>query len=258
MLDRTIDPAMDFVRRRVDRGSRTWRVLSNMWAAWRALESVHRRNPLIRRKWARRASEFDRSLAELATTTDDFFVVQIGACDGLMADPIHAWIVRYNWRGVLVEPQRAEFERLKATYRDRHDRLAFENAAIAGVDGTCTLYRVKDGGLAADWERGIATLLPGADPKRFTAEIVPCMTFETLLSRHRVSRIDLLQIDVEGYDFEILKRLDFEKVHPAMIRYEHRHLRPGDQRACQAYLAQRGYRILEMQFDTGAVSRELE
>ena len=172
-----------------------------------------------------------------------------------MADPIHGWIQEFNWRGILVEPQRAEFERLKATYPNEGGRLVFENVAISTTNGTCTLYRVKDDMLTADWERGIASLLPPPDKDRFASEIVPCMTFDELLKRHCVSRIDLLQIDVEGYDFEILKLLDFNKVAPAMIRYEHRHLRPSDRRACQEYLLRKGYRILEMKFDTGAVSQ---
>jgi FkbM family methyltransferase len=231
-------------------------MLAKMWAAWLSADAVYRRSPVANRRWERRESEFDRRLRQCATGSDGFYVVQIGACDGLLADPIHAWIKQYNWRGLLVEPQRAEFERLKSTYHDYRGRLVFENAAISSTNGTCTLYRVKDSLIAADWERGIASVLPPLDLERFTAEVVPCMTFDALLARHNVSRIDLLQIDVEGYDFEILKLLDFNKVHPRMIRYEHRHLRPNDKRSCQMYLKHRGYEILEMKFDTGAVSRQ--
>src|SRR2546426_11057106 len=224
MLDRVIGPVTVMERRKVRRGSRTWTVLARMWAAWLATEAVYRRNPLINRRWARCESEFDRLLHQLSTATNEFFVIQIGACDGLIADPIHAWIKRYNWRGILVEPQKIEFENLKATYRDEHDRLVFENVAIADANGMCTLYRVKDNALAAAWERGIASLLPPSDSDRFIAEAVPCITFKTLLNRHHVSRIDLLQIDAEGYDFAILKQVDFRRIQPTVIRYEHRHL----------------------------------
>ncbi len=255
MLDRVIGPAMLMARRKVRRDSRAWKVLARMWAGWLACEAVYRRNPMINWRWARREAEFDRSLEQLSSTTTAFFVIQIGACDGLMADPIHAWIKKYNWGGILVEPQKIEFEKLKATYRDEHDRFVFENVAIADTDGMCALYRVKDSMLAADWERGIASLLPRSDSERFVAEAVPCITFDTLLDRHHVSRIDLLQIDVEGYDFEILKQVDFRRIQPVMIRYEHINLGPSDKRACKTYLARNGYRILEMKFDTGAVFR---
>jgi FkbM family methyltransferase len=254
MLNRLIDAVADLARRRLRRGSATWRMLARTWYAWRACWSTCRDNRWMRRQWARRESEFNRLLGELSSRTDDFFVIQIGACDGLMADPIHDWITRCNWRGILVEPQRLEFEKLKETYRQHQDRLIFENAAICDRDGTCTLHRVKDSERSADWERGFASLLPRFASDRFIAETVPCITFDTLLRRHGVSRVDLLQIDAEGYDFEILKLVDFKKIRPWMIRYEHRHLMPRDKHACRVYLERRGYRILEMQFDSGGVS----
>jgi FkbM family methyltransferase len=204
MLNRMIDAAADLARRRLRRGSSTWKILARTWYAWRACWATCRDNRWMQRQWARRESEFNRLLGELSSRTHDFFVIQIGACDGLMSDPIHDWIKRCNW-GILVEPQRLEFEKLKNTYRQEQDRLIFENVAICDRDGTCTLYRVKDGAHSADWERGFASLLPRFASDRFITETVPCITFETLLRRQRVSRVDLLQIDAEGYDFEILK-----------------------------------------------------
>ena len=257
MLEPIIASLVDTARQKVPRGSRTWRVLAKLWTVWLRCEAVYRRNPLIKRRWARREAEFDHALRQLSARTDRFFVIQIGACDGVMADPIHPWIKRYKWHGILVEPQRAEFERLKATYRDECERLIFENVAIAAADGMCTLYRVREGLLSGDWERGVASLIPQADSERFMTETVPCVAFETLLKRHHVSHVDLLQIDVEGYDFEIVKQIDFQRIRPAMLRYEHRHLRPGDKRACHGYLEHNGYRVLEMKFDTGAISKDI-
>ena len=88
-----------------------------------------------------------------------------------------------------------------------------------------------------------------------TTEMVQCVTFDTLLNRHQVKRIDLLQIDVEGYDYELLKLFDFERIRPRLIRYEHSHLKLSDRSSCKRYLKQNGYMILEMEYDTGAVLR---
>jgi FkbM family methyltransferase len=252
MLERLIGGITDVARRNTPRDSVAWRILARLWAGWLAGEALYQRNPLTQRAWARRESEFENFITSLSAATPDFMVVQIGACDGLMADPIHDWIQKNHWRGVLVEPQKLEFERLKRTYQNELDRVALENVAIADVEGTRTLYRVKDSELTAAWKRGTASLLHRPDSEGFTAEQVPCITLETLLQRHQVSRIDLLQVDVEGYDFEIIKLINFEKIRPKLIRYEHRHLRPGDKHACKALLARHGYRIMEMQFDTGA------
>jgi FkbM family methyltransferase len=253
MLDRVVDGAAEFLRHTIRRDSGTWRVLARAFWSWRAWLARCRRHPWAVRRWARHESEFNRLLAHRSTAIRDFFVIQVGACDGVMADPLHDWIKRANWRGILVEPQALEFERLKATYAQERHRLVFENVAIADMDGTCTLYRLDDAARTDDWERGRASLLPPYDAHRFIAETVPCITFDSLLRRHDVTRVDLLQIDAEGYDFEILKRVDFATLRPALIRYEHRHLRPKDKHACRKFLKRAGYRVLEMEFDTGAV-----
>ena len=52
--------------------------------------------------------------------------------------------------------------------------------------------------------------------------VVQCIAFDTLLYRHEVRQIDLLQVDVEGYDFEIIKLVNFHRIRPNLIRYEHR------------------------------------
>ena len=209
MLDRVIDAAGEFIRRKLSRGSGLWQPLSRAFWTCRTFLAFCRNNPWMRWQWARREAEFNRVLGQLSGATDDFFIIQIGACDGVMADPLHDWIKRGNWRGILVEPQAVEFEKLKDTYRDEHDRLIFENVAIADTDGTCTLYRLKDSARTADWERGTASLVVPFNSDRFVAETVKSLTFDTLLRRHGVSHLDLLQIDAEGYDFEILKRIDF-------------------------------------------------
>jgi hypothetical protein len=85
--------------------------------------------------------------------------------------------------------------------------------------------------------------------------MVQCVTFDTLLDRHKVDRIDLLQIDVEGYDYELLKMFDFERIQPKLICYEHLHLKLSDKNACKKYLTENGYKTLEMEYDTGAVLR---
>ena len=45
-------------------------------------------------------------------------------------DPLHKFIVKHPWRGILIEPQTDVFERLKSTYQEQAGRLTFENTAI--------------------------------------------------------------------------------------------------------------------------------
>jgi len=73
---------------------------------------------------------------------------------------------------------------------------------------------------------------------------VPTLTVATLLDRFSVRSIDLLQIDAEGFDFEIIKLFDRSRVWPSLIRFEHYNLTPADRKECTHFLAARGYRML--------------
>jgi len=148
--------------------------------------------------------------------THDFFVLEIGAFDGVLSDPIYKWIKKYGWQGILVEPQKEGFERLKINYRENVN-LRLENEAIAETTGQRPLYKVKDEYIEADWQKRIASLLPKPNLEKqnmVTTEMVQCITFDALLNRHKVKKIDLLQIDVEGYDYELFKSFDFERIKP--------------------------------------------
>ena len=148
---------------------------------------------------------------EYAKTVDDFSFIQIGANDGKMADPLYNWIKKYGWKGILVEPQKKGFEKLKINYRNNKKNLIFENVAISDKNGTRDLFKVKDGQIKESWQKGIATFCPdrnalkGFGKNNITKETVQCITFDTLISRNKVNRIDLLQIDVEGYEYFVLK-----------------------------------------------------
>jgi FkbM family methyltransferase len=189
----------------------------------------------------------------------DFYFVQIGANDGLRFDPIRKYILEYHWRGLLVEPVPYLFEQLVKNYAGEA-QLDFESAAIGPEDGQIMLYTIPASADVPDFMHGMTSVspdvlqlqrwqLPEVD-KLIQQLRVPCLTLETLLDRHRVQRVDLLQIDVEGYDFEILKMWDFERYMPAIIQYEHAHLSPVEKIASLAFLHQRGYRTAAVRGDT--------
>ena len=76
------------------------------------------------------------------------------------------------------------------------------------------------------------------------------MTFETLCRRNGIDRLDLLLIDVEGYDWDLIRAIDFERGLPRLVAYEHYHLAPHERAACRAYMERLGYEAMEEHFDT--------
>src|SRR5579863_6851588 len=45
--------------------------------------------------------------------------VEVGANDGVIADPVFPWIEKHRLQGILIEPQKDIFNRLKKNYADR-------------------------------------------------------------------------------------------------------------------------------------------
>lgn len=158
---------------------------------------------------------------------------QIGANDGLMADPLSPVIFDADrlrlWRGVLVEPVPQLFERLKRTYSRFRSEFVFVNAA---VNATCSarhvpFYAVDAAHLAPDhWMNGLASLtIPRVHaPDLFRELSVPCLTMHelaTIAREHGVFRPDALLIDVEGHDHELVQALEtWPFGRPLMILFE--------------------------------------
>lgn len=69
--------------------------------------------------------------------------VQIGSNDGIKNDPLHIYIGKNGWKGILVEPDKDNFEKLRNNY-SHVNGLIFENVGIGPVRGEMLFYRLKD------------------------------------------------------------------------------------------------------------------
>lgn len=174
--------------------------------------------------------DFDALLSFQLQRVGEFCFVQIGACDGVSFDPIHQFVARNRKRvrGLVIEPLPDLFRQLRQNYRDFPGIVSI-NCAVHNTAREMLLYRVDPGRLAdlPDWARGIASFDPqhhgrlGIPSDCMRTETVPCRTLAEILQAHPLPRLDLLQIDTEGYDAEILLGFDFQAMRPAIIRFEH-------------------------------------
>lgn len=195
--------------------------------------------------------------------TDNFFFVQIGANDGSRADDISEFVRENDLNGIVIEPLSDMYDALIKIYSDCKGVVAV-NAAIGKVDGTMTLYRVdptfKE---APDWCHGIASFdkkhVMSASKKvpnigeHILEEEVNCLSFASLVEQYGIEKIDLLQIDAEGYDYEIIKSIDFTSLQPAIVRYEDAGLSTNDSAECMRLFMDMGYRIFATRNDVTAV-----
>lgn len=76
-------------------------------------------------------------------------------------------------------------------------------------------------------------------------EKVKCIKLTRLIQKYKIKKIDLLSIDAEGYDYEVIKQLDFRKTKPNIIIYEHKHLSEKDRNDCERVLKENRYNIIK-------------
>ncbi|HAM00780.1 MAG TPA: FkbM family methyltransferase [Acidimicrobiaceae bacterium] len=191
--------------------------------------------------------------------------VQIGSNDGVVFDPLHEAVKAFNWSGVLVEPVPDVFGRLQANYHGVPD-LAFENVAIGEQDGEAILYSVTPGPDDPYWTNQIASfdkavILSHRDTitaleDRVEELRVPTLTLNTLVSRHQLTALDFLHIDVEGFDQEIIKQIDFRAGWaPRFIIFERQHMSRKTHRQVRRLLRGAGYRLVNIWPDELAYRR---
>lgn len=198
----------------------------------------------------------------------DFYFIQIGSNDGATGDPIHGHAVKYKWKGILVEPVKYLYNRLRRTYSNQ-ENVSFENVAISNKEGFRDFYRIEENNEPNNpiWYDQLGSFnkdvvleqrkeIPNFD-KHFIKEKVKCITFSMLLKKHEVINVDLLHIDTEGYDYEIIKIIPFDEIKPKTILYEHIHLSDEDKKRSIRLLEKQHYKIFFAGNNTFAYLGEL-
>lgn len=188
-----------------------------------------------------------------------FRFLYIGANDGVMSDTIMKYAQIYSWQGILVEPVPYIMETLKRNFAHLPNQI-YEQVAIAEADGEKELYTFRK----TDYQPVFAQLLHSFDKenlqkahiswgidikKDIIAIKVPTLTAKSLLDKHSVTELDLLVIDTEGYDFTILKSINFDEIKPKFIKFESLHMEKQKLEDISKSLKQYSYKITKMRGD---------
>ena len=214
--------------------------------------------------WMPKQAPVDEMIEEILKEKKDVFFIQIGANDGIRNDPLYPLRSKYSWKGILIEPQKKAFSKLQRNFQNNR-LLTLVNAAISSETGLKQLYRLSFSEenwatarssfnretLERSIEAGIIDKLaedhgvevPSLKTEYITSEHVQCFTFDHLVESYHVERIDFLMIDTEGFDYEILKSINFDKYSPSVIVYEYKHLTLAHYRDSVRMMKQRNYKL---------------
>jgi FkbM family methyltransferase len=164
---------------------------------------------------------------------DNINVIIIGANDGETKDFLTRYLQNENVSAVLVEPIRNLFLQLKRKFAGKQN-LFFENSAIAKRSGKKVMYKIQPASDFPQWAVGLGSFSKDLVlnhenqisnvHKHLVKETVKSITLKNLISKYKLKGIGLIQIDTEGYDYEILKTIDFKNARPDIIIFEYLHL----------------------------------
>lgn len=146
------------------------------------------------------------------------YFVEVGANDGINQSNTLYFEKYKGWRGLLIEaiPSLAE------KCRENRPRCTVVNCALVAPDylgktiemNYCNLMSVVAGGMRSKQEEqqhlqlGIQFLRP--DEKVYTVS-VPARILSDVLDEQNIKNIDLLSLDVEGYEPNVLKGIKFDR-----------------------------------------------
>lgn len=190
--------------------------------------------------------------AETLLSEGSLYFIQVGVFDGQSEDDLTTIAKLPGVRGVLVEPQSEPFAKLKSRFGASRG-ISLLQAAIAPNEGTRTFYSTgAEGSRLASFDRD-NLLRHGVAAGDIRSSEVRCLPLESVLAEAEFPRLDVLQIDAEGYDLEVLATLDLERWCPTVLRIEYRQLPPKEVDDLISRLAEWDYRFLVQDRDLVAI-----
>lgn len=132
--------------------------------------------------------------------------VEAGAVDGFFESNTYELERFHGWRGLLVEPVPAMFARIAST---RPKAIAV-NCALVADEAATPFVAIQP---AHAMSQVAATA--GSGTVR-----VPGRTLSSLLNEHALGPVDVLSLDIEGYEIEALKGLELARHAPRFLLVE--------------------------------------
>lgn len=230
-------------------------------------------------------SAYHAAVLALLSSREKLHIVVVGANDGKYNDPIFDLIkTRLAERTslTLFEPQSKLIPFLEQNYAFHPDLIA-QNIAIGPSDALVLhaisekywekmqpayatgwpVYRAPTGVTSSDraavaaWAAGFLEDSAEFDQVIERIEVSSSHLIPALLSVRRPARVDILQIDAEGFDDQVIYSCDIKNTQPSVIYFESKSLKESRKADLTKFFVETGYVAFEGREDTLCIRHKM-
>jgi len=163
-----------------------------------------------------------RRIAKKYFDYDSGFYIEAGAADGTTQSNTLFLEKERSWNGILIEPSPENYEKcLKARRLSKNFNCALVDYDYPDAEIEMYFRRWYDGdpGLVTSTFDSPINKVDAWEGYNYTYKI-PARTLDSILAECQVEKIDFFSLDVEGYEYNVLRGFDFKKYKPKIILVE--------------------------------------
>lgn len=146
-------------------------------------------------------NQLDKKMLEFLNYENGFFI-ECGANDGV--DQSNTWYFEkyLNWSGILIEPLKKQFQELK---KNRSKKNKFFNLALCSSENK-NMFLMEDNDLLSK------PIIDGSKISKPNFETSSSQTLTKILDEISAPNIiDFFSLDVEGFEYQVIKGINFDK-----------------------------------------------
>lgn len=184
----------------------------------------------------------DMQLKQLLKVDRKGVYVDIGCWDPVKASNSYYFHLR-GWKGICIDPN----PKMQELFTKKRRSDIFVNNAVGTSNEILTYYMLEDSLSSMNTLDYSFIRDHQLENKIFEKKVIQTVSLKTILEEHLVigEVIDFLDVDVEGFDLEVLQSNDWERFRPKIILVEsNTDLKNDLQSEITKYLQSKEYRII--------------
>ena len=166
---------------------------------------------LIRFGYSNSHERMDKMILELFKGMKGGFFIEIGAADGVNCSNTLLLEKKHNWKGLLIEARKSDYILCK---KNRKNSIV-ENFILTSFEDKKAKLQISAEGLKSriivdDEKHSYSDYFQNVSYKETSTETTPNITLTEVLKKHSIDNVDIMSLDVEGYEIKVLEGYDEE------------------------------------------------